>query len=387
MPGNEHYNAIGDSNQQTTGGLLAWRKADNWTAFTDGYRTWINGPNGLEQRLNTERFEWEQDPPAPAPDPTPDPKPTPAPVVFAECPDTLTIRGLVSESLAMSGMRGDLLKKWMSQLSVAIDSFEWACEWFYYLGFGPENKIVFVNSYVTDPAYRADVWCTIYPHLGNLNQVEFRSFLRSYRDYFSPDNCQATARVQLTPTPRPRPTSTPRPQPTATPAPEQYIDSALAGVMRVLQTTEYGRALYQALRESSVVHVGYKDLAYLGYSIASFKPTLEGDQIFLGDSVRNESVDAKAVMLAHEIYHAWVWATGRHVRSVEGCYEEEIQATRAHAKWWYERFGENGKPNPSRNEERFNTAVARWLEGEIGDWIRTEELYQRQCSQEYYSAA
>ena len=52
----EHYNAIGDSVQQTTGGLLAWRKADNWTAFTDGYRTWINGPNGLVMRLNTERF-------------------------------------------------------------------------------------------------------------------------------------------------------------------------------------------------------------------------------------------------------------------------------------------------------------------------------------------
>ena len=53
---NEHYNAIGDSVQQTTGGLLVWRKADNWTAFTDGYRTWINGPNGLQQRLNTQRF-------------------------------------------------------------------------------------------------------------------------------------------------------------------------------------------------------------------------------------------------------------------------------------------------------------------------------------------
>lgn len=58
---NEHYNEISDSNQQTTGGLMAWRKADNWTAFTDGYRTWINGPNGLVVRLNTTRFEWEAD--------------------------------------------------------------------------------------------------------------------------------------------------------------------------------------------------------------------------------------------------------------------------------------------------------------------------------------
>ena len=57
---NEHFNPEnGDSLQQTTGGLLVWRKADNWTAFTDGYRTWINGPHGLQVRLNTEHFDWE----------------------------------------------------------------------------------------------------------------------------------------------------------------------------------------------------------------------------------------------------------------------------------------------------------------------------------------
>jgi hypothetical protein len=44
------------------GGLLVWRKADNWTAFTDGYRTWINGPAGIQQRLNTQRFSWEPNP-------------------------------------------------------------------------------------------------------------------------------------------------------------------------------------------------------------------------------------------------------------------------------------------------------------------------------------
>ncbi|MYB77409.1 MAG: hypothetical protein F4X83_09995 [Chloroflexi bacterium] len=57
----QRYAANGNSEQHTTGGLLVWRKADNWTAFTDGYRTWLNGPNGLQQRLNTERFEWEAD--------------------------------------------------------------------------------------------------------------------------------------------------------------------------------------------------------------------------------------------------------------------------------------------------------------------------------------
>lgn len=62
----EHHNPEnGDGLQRTTKGLMVWRKADNWTAFTDGYRTWVNGPFGLQTRLNTERFDWEQDRPAP----------------------------------------------------------------------------------------------------------------------------------------------------------------------------------------------------------------------------------------------------------------------------------------------------------------------------------
>jgi len=58
----EHHNpSNGDGLQETTHGLLVWRKADNWTAFTDGYRTWVNGPYGVQQRLNTQRFPWEAD--------------------------------------------------------------------------------------------------------------------------------------------------------------------------------------------------------------------------------------------------------------------------------------------------------------------------------------
>ena len=64
---NEHYAANGDSLQMTTRGLMVWRKADNWTAFTDGATTWINGPNGLQSRPNEMRFSWELQP---APSPT-----------------------------------------------------------------------------------------------------------------------------------------------------------------------------------------------------------------------------------------------------------------------------------------------------------------------------
>jgi hypothetical protein len=68
----EHFNTTnGNAEQRTTahhghGGLLVWRKADNWTAFTDGYWTWVNGPDGLQKRLNAERFAWEATEPAAA---------------------------------------------------------------------------------------------------------------------------------------------------------------------------------------------------------------------------------------------------------------------------------------------------------------------------------
>ena len=43
------------------GGMLVWRPADDWLAFTDGDRTWVYGPDGLRPRLNTERYIWETD--------------------------------------------------------------------------------------------------------------------------------------------------------------------------------------------------------------------------------------------------------------------------------------------------------------------------------------
>ena len=56
----EHFDPLrGDALQKTTRGLLVWRKIDNWSAFTDGSTTWINGPHGLQERPNGQRFPWE----------------------------------------------------------------------------------------------------------------------------------------------------------------------------------------------------------------------------------------------------------------------------------------------------------------------------------------
>jgi hypothetical protein len=73
---NQAYAGNGDAQQHTTKGLMAWRKVDNWTAFTNGYMTWINGPKGLVSRLNADRFDWEKDSAGSA---APSPAPAPAP--------------------------------------------------------------------------------------------------------------------------------------------------------------------------------------------------------------------------------------------------------------------------------------------------------------------
>ena len=56
-----HTPTNGDGLQMTTDGLLVWRKADNFTAFTNGVQTWVNGPFGLQTRSNNARFPWEPD--------------------------------------------------------------------------------------------------------------------------------------------------------------------------------------------------------------------------------------------------------------------------------------------------------------------------------------
>ena len=56
---NQHSTSFG-AEQRTTGGLLVWHAATNRVSFTDGYHTWVSGPQGVQQRLNSELFDWER---------------------------------------------------------------------------------------------------------------------------------------------------------------------------------------------------------------------------------------------------------------------------------------------------------------------------------------
>jgi hypothetical protein len=120
---NEWHNAEnGDGLQQTTGGLMVWRKFDNWTAFTNGSITWINGPLGLQSRANTERFAWEGVAPIPAPPPVgQSPAPAPAATPVPAAGPAITIR--LSDDRVDNGETFTVRLE--SSSSVGIDRMWW----------------------------------------------------------------------------------------------------------------------------------------------------------------------------------------------------------------------------------------------------------------------
>ena len=91
----QHSPETGDALQHTIHGLLVWRKADNFTAFTDGYRTWVRGPLGVQQRLNSQRFPWEANPAG-------------LPAVVPAAPAPLTLERCHTSGLAISQDHGQV---------------------------------------------------------------------------------------------------------------------------------------------------------------------------------------------------------------------------------------------------------------------------------------
>ena len=58
----------------------------------------------------------------------------------------------------------------------------------------------------------------------------------------------------------------------------------------------------------------------------------------------------RVAVLVHELMHG---RPGRDYSgySTEECFEEEILAFSAQAKWWYEKFGRYGKRDPTEKEQ------------------------------------
>ncbi|MCL4544889.1 MAG: hypothetical protein M1118_09895 [Chloroflexi bacterium] len=57
-----HDPKSGDLVQHTQHGILVQDKASGFVSFSDGYHTWVDGPRGIQERLNFQRFSWEPNP-------------------------------------------------------------------------------------------------------------------------------------------------------------------------------------------------------------------------------------------------------------------------------------------------------------------------------------
>ena len=405
---NEHYNAIGDSNQQSTGGLMAWRKADNWTAFTDGYRTWINGPNGLVQRLNTERFSWEADhihtpPPTPGPPPPPAPTAVPRPTIDPALAHAYHVMRSTEPgnriadifvglgASAVFGELGDSSSQWYHSPPRIVINSRYRNEspevLAYFLiwptvGLDSHNELGGIKSWEScmavayvATAVQTQYWLQTFGDRGKRNAAEGpEAWANSWLEVRLRLGDEGYLAHWLWVS------SWVREVCEVYGEPVQFIDPDLADAYRTAMWGDpvIGTAAVEVLMETEVdVMFGNLPRSVHGrYSSRSNRITID-------EWLRGQSGAVLAAVLLHETYHAQE-AYNRGYRASETaaeCLQEEVDAFRIGAKWWYDWYGRGGKRNPN-SAERFNNALMwAWYSGDdsLVEWVLLSKGYQEQC--------
>ena len=396
---NEHYNAIGDSNQQTTGGLMAWRKTDNWTAFTDGYRTWINGPNGLVQRLNTERFPWEADhipvtSPTPGPAPSPPPAPTPIPPptidpslahVFQVMRSTRTGREIADKFLQMGasavfGDTGGFTSRWESSprritinqehRSESPEALAFALIWptmamsvWVEEGNSTSWKEC-MNRVVAVERLQAQWWLEKFGTNGKQNPTQLEQWANYDLDWLRTQNSRnvwmSTHYREQCEGDDPGPVIDP--------------DLAIAFVTALKGESEIGRAAVDAVVEAGTEVVFGRVGGWGSYSPSH-------NVITISEELKGYSNQVLALVLVHEAFHVLSHGMrgGQRQATAAECLQEEVNAFRLSALWWYEWYGRNGKSSPNRVERSMNNLMWELANQRLREWVLLSEGYQYQC--------
>ena len=359
---NEHYNATGDSVQQTTGGLLVWRKADNWTAFTDGYRTWINGPNGLEQRLNTERFEWEPDyaPGGGIAGPSADPLiASVLQVMRTTATGKSVYQWFVENGIRLAfGELDDGATSRFSDGNLVLDTHTFGeydqdvlatklvSDAYWLGGAYPRTANECLEKLVQSQLAGVQWWWERFGSGGkvspNAAQVGLNSNLDLYLAGTLSDGLRSdtgarewctvhfAGSLAIVPTPTPVPTPT--------------IDPALGPAIDTMRATEFGKQVWKQFLESGKSVYICDDSCF--ESIDSIVGTGGAAGIY---SHRKQAVIVRrsyfeerdvtdiAVLLVHEFNHA-IWSH-LHRRSLADCYDGEADAARWQIKWVNEFYG------------------------------------------------
>ena len=395
--------------------------------FSDGYRTWINGPNGLQQRLNTQRFEWEADyapgggiatpkaTPALASQPTPGTGPIVDPILahayhvmrlspIGNAGADVFVR---SGASAQFGALGDTASRWgLAPPRIEINEayrHESPAALAYLLiwptqgldlrtraGGSSQSWATCMSGLSLGHAIQALYWQQTFGERGKPNPTQLEQWANAnlarfldgtLANWVSQQNSyrQYCAQFGAVPAPTSIPSPTPRPTPTPTPVPERFVHPLIEEAFRILRSTEFGEIMYQAYLGSKITFIAFAHLERHGAPDAEGIHEGSRNRILLDEILRDESHYVRVAVLVHELMHG---RPGRDYSgySTEECFEEEILAFCAQAKWWYEKFGRYGKRDPTEKEQWGNDRLEWWLAGRMGEWVRGSDAYQEECA-------
>ena len=381
---NEHYNATGDSVQQTSGGLLVWRKADNWTAFTDGYRTWLNGPYGLQQRLNTERFEWEADyadfaPAAATPALTREALRNAEYQLYQEkvrLRDGVLARKLeIGQEIWLLHDRiafGDLNNDGVNDAAVVLSYNGGGSGTFYnLLAVRNDNGVpVHIASYSIGDRIRLDALEIA------AGVITVRMVAHGPNDAACCPTQDTIATFRLSGSGFELLSEVPPGQLTATLKRDEgpAIDPTLAHAFHVMRSTSIGNEVAEKfVRLSASAQFGLLEGSISRYSSAS-------NAITISEVYRQESPEALAYTLIWPTIGLSLFSDSGAPKSWEACMLRIIGQHVTQAQWWQEKFGANGKQNPTQLERGANSTLASYRDGRLEGWVRSYDPYREHCA-------
>lgn len=364
---NEHYAANGDSLQQTSTGLMVWRKADNWTAFTNGSTTWINGPSGIQTRSNSERFPWEGDARA-TPTPVPPRLPPGARLVPTVPPDT--VARLATPTPSSQPAPGD--QCFIPTDAVSFTDFSRRTDgawWGQGTVRNPCGRAMHVEIGVTAHAGTDGRAVMDAPTLfvDNIAAGESRSInvrvptgqsISSFRwrvasgglgtDGYGVMDVGASSSLDL--------------------------DQWLTGTVAALMGNDGGGWLAKVAAENGVkVRRGSMDIGILGI----YDPSIR--TVTLDTRLDAYSSWVRAAILAHELQHAADHAAGQLPRTRSECYRNEEAAFRRQAQVWGELWQYNLPAEPTSVHSMLNDIALTVNRDPVGFAMTLEERYYDQC--------
>ena len=370
----------GNTEQRTSGGLLVHRQSDNWTAFTNGGQTWINGPYGLQSRANGTSFPWEAGGRLATP-----PTTTSDQLATLDTSGWAKVVQIISpEALIVANSAGQQFGVYhIGIIGPAENQGTWraqaTAEHVRRLAAGTSVWLQAEDG-ITNP--RDDVALRHVLRDGDPDKPVAAELLRAGSVWVFPDgrhrltdlygDRQAEAVLA-------RASSWGESGSTAIFKPRGAIhggypiNPAVQPALEALDASEIGHSVLLSVN-AFPVEIGVS--ATPGGAVGYFAPRYYTIQ--LGTDVFTAAPESIAAVLIHELTHAQQMID-RFIEGDEiGCVKGEVEAFGVAAKYWSELYGASGKQRPSHWLDReLNTTLRQYVGQQIED--RVLKTYGHQC--------